>query len=164
MIGIYNINYLPFEKGDIIEKIYKEYPLLVTPSKNFYTEKEANVLFPDSINYYYQKGILKKVILTKSEFIDLLNDETRYDDKTALNALLVSINKDNFFNYYVDYAHPDWTNMDSFELRKELGIVSFFEVNSDFKISLLIIFFGLLVVGFISFIIEPFITEKTKIK
>ena len=75
LIGINSIDYYPFGKGAIIEKIYKEYPLLVTPSKNYYTEKEANILVSDSLNIYYKEGYLKKVIIPKNDFVDLLKED-----------------------------------------------------------------------------------------
>ena len=169
LIGINSIDYYPFGKGAIIEKIYKEYPLLVTPSKNYYTEKEANILFSDSLNIYYKEGKLKKVIISKNDFVDLLKEDEKDDINkiTVIKALLLSINKDNFFNkpkYNDSYGNENWNDSADYELREELGITPFFEGNRNFKELLLLIFFGLLVVGFISFIIEPFITEKTKNK
>jgi hypothetical protein len=169
--GICNIRYLPFGKGDVVEKIYKEYPLLVTPSKNYFTEKEARISFTDSLNIYIKQGRLKKVNISKNDFVDLLKEDEKDNNEnnriTVINALLLSINKDNFFNVYkyVDsYGNETWHDISDYELRRKLGISPFFEENSDFKDSLLTIFFGLLLVGFISYIVEPFISEKTKNK
>jgi hypothetical protein len=171
LIGINSIDYYPFGKDAIIEKIYNEYPLLVTPSKNYYTEKEAKILLSDSLNIYYKEGKLKKVIIPKNEFVNLLKEDEKDDNEnnriTIINALLISINKDNFFNkpkYNDSYGNEIWDDISDDELRQELGITTFFEGNSNFKELLLLIFSGLLVVCFISFIIEPFITEKNKNK
>ncbi len=143
----------------------------MTPSKIYYTEKEAIILWSDSLNIYYKEGYLKKVIIPKNDFVDLLKEDEKDDNEnnriTIINALLLSINKDNFFNkpiYNDSDGNENWDDISDYELKQELGITTFFEGNRDFKELLLLIFCGLLVVGFISFIIEPFITEKTKNK
>ena len=108
----------------------------------------------------------EKLFIDKDQFIELLKEckNEEIDKINPINAILISINNDNFFNYdeyYNEYNNKTtWANISESELRTKLGISPFLKENYKFEGLILLLLFSLFVFGLISFLIEPFIVKK----
>jgi hypothetical protein len=139
----------PFPDKELIRKIYNEYPLYVTPGNEYYTIKESERDFPDSLNYYLENGILREFNISYERFYNLL-----WTDDNLLKTISRNYYKEKGIsdNYYYDFRRYTLDLIETSERFEELILLSVFVLG------------GLSFIFLLSFLLEPFILDKKKKK
>jgi hypothetical protein len=129
----------------LIKEIYNDYPLYVTPSREYFSVKESQKKWPDSLNYFLDNQTLKDFNISYEEFYELL-----WFDDELIETICRNINEG-----------ETYSNCETYYFRRyNLGLIDMserFRLLTDMSIVVLCI---LSFTFLLSFLIEPFILEK----
>lgn len=135
----------PFPNKEYIRELYEKYPLYVTPENKYYSIKESEENWSDSLQIYLDNGTLKKLNISFEDFYKGL-----WDDKELISTISRNVNKEKGYTDYSDYDFK----------RYNLDLIENSERFEDLIVISIFVSIGLFFSFLLSFLIEPFVIDK----